>query len=46
VEDGKFKYRFEIWTINGESLKGEGDLVSIDTKGPTGTLGLGLETVE
>ncbi len=46
VEDGKFKYRFEIWTTNGESLKGEGSLVSIDTKGPTGTLGLGLETVE
>jgi len=46
VEDGKYKYRFEIWTATGENLKGDGTLVSIDTKGPTGTLGLGLESEE
>lgn len=40
VEDGKYKYRFEIWTLDGETLKDEGILVSIDTKGPSGTLGL------
>ncbi len=40
VEDGKYKYRFEIWTLDGETLKDEGMLVSIDTKGPSGTLGL------
>ncbi len=43
VEDGKFKYRFEIWTHNGENFTGIGSLVSIDTKGPSGTLGLGSE---
>lgn len=43
VEDGKFNYRFEIWTQNGESYKNVGSLVSIDTKGPEGRLGLGLE---
>jgi len=43
VEDGKFKYRFEIWTQNGENFTGVGSLVSIDTKGPSGTLGLGSE---
>jgi hypothetical protein len=40
VEDGKYKYHFEIWTLDGETLKDEGSLVSIDTKGPSGTLGL------
>jgi hypothetical protein len=43
VEDGKFKYRFEVWTLKGETLESEGNLVSIDTQGPAGTLGLGLE---
>jgi hypothetical protein len=43
VEDGKFKYRFEIWTQNGENFSGVGNLVSIDTKGPSGSLGLGSE---
>lgn len=41
VEDGKFNYRFEIWTLDGENLYSKGKLVSIDTKGPAGTLGLG-----
>jgi hypothetical protein len=40
VEDGKFKYRFEVWTLKGETLQSEGNLVSIDTQGPAGTLGL------
>jgi flagellar hook assembly protein FlgD len=40
VEDGKYKYRFEIWTLDGETLQEEGSLVSIDTRGPSGTLGL------
>ena len=43
VEDGKYKYRFEIWTLLGESLHSEGSLVSIDTEGPAGSLGLGPE---
>jgi hypothetical protein len=43
VEDGKFKYRFEVWTLEGETLAAEGKLVSIDTQGPAGTLGLGPE---
>jgi hypothetical protein len=43
VEDGKFKYRFEIWTQDGENYSGVGLLVSIDTKGPSGSLGLGSE---
>ena len=43
VEDGKYKYRFEIWTLTGEALHSEGRLVSIDTEGPAGTLGLGPE---
>jgi hypothetical protein len=43
VEDGRYKYRFEIWTLQGESLHSEGSLVSIDTEGPAGTLGLGPE---
>jgi hypothetical protein len=43
VEDGKFNYRFEIWTMDGESLQAKGKLVSIDTQGPTGTLGLESE---
>jgi hypothetical protein len=46
VEDGKFKYRFEIWTLEGENLKGEGSLVIIDTEGPAGTLGLGPDEQE
>ncbi|MBN2367275.1 MAG: PorV/PorQ family protein [Calditrichaeota bacterium] len=41
VEDGKFKYHFEIWTVEGEHLKSGGSLVSIDTEGPAGILGLG-----
>jgi len=40
VEDGKYKYSFEIWTLDGEKLQNEGSLVSIDTSGPSGTLGL------
>ena len=43
ADDGKFKYRFEVWTLNGETLAAEGNLVSIDTQGPAGTLGLGPE---
>ena len=43
VEDGKYKYRFEIWTLKGETLHSEGKLVSIDTQGPAGTLGMGPE---
>jgi len=43
VEDGKFKYRFEIWTQNGESYKNVDVLVSIDTEGPSGRLGFGGE---
>jgi hypothetical protein len=43
VEDGKFKYRFEIWTQNGESYQNVDALVSIDTQGPSGRLGLGQE---
>ncbi|MCK4894719.1 MAG: PorV/PorQ family protein [Calditrichia bacterium] len=43
VEDGKFNYRFEVWTLKGESLEAKGNLVSIDTQGPAGTLGLGTE---
>jgi hypothetical protein len=41
VEDGKFNYRFEIWTQKGENLSTTGSLVSIDTEGPAGTLKLG-----
>jgi len=43
VEDGKFKYRFEIHTQTGERLANGGSLVSIDTEGPEGRLGLGFE---
>jgi hypothetical protein len=43
VEDGKFNYRFEIWTQNGERYKNVDALVSIDTEGPSGRLGLGGE---
>jgi hypothetical protein len=43
VQDGKFKYNFEIWTQNGESYKNGGVLVSIDTEGPSGSLGLRSE---
>ncbi|MEJ2054352.1 MAG: PorV/PorQ family protein [Calditrichaceae bacterium] len=39
VEDGKFKYKFEIFTMDGESLESEGKLVTIDTQGPAGSLG-------
>ena len=39
VEDGKFKYKFEILTLDGESLKSAGNLVTIDTQGPAGSLG-------
>jgi len=41
VEDGKFNYKFEIWTQKGEKLSTTGSLVSIDTEGPSGTLKLG-----
>jgi hypothetical protein len=40
VEDGKFKYKFEILTTDGESLQSAGNLVTIDTQGPAGSLGL------
>ena len=43
VEDGKFNYQFEIWTQNGESYRNIGPLVSIDTEGPSGKLGLGYD---
>ncbi|MBN2009897.1 PorV/PorQ family protein [candidate division KSB1 bacterium] len=40
VEDGNFNYRFEVVTINGKNLTNEGGLVTIDTRGPEGSLGL------
>lgn len=43
VEDGKFDYRFEVYTENGERFRNVGTLVSIDTEGPEGRLGMGFE---
>ena len=38
VSDGRFSYRFEIWTQDGSKLRSEGALVAIDTAGPEGSL--------
>jgi hypothetical protein len=43
VADGRFCYRFVVQTESGKSLEGNGSLVSIDSKGPMGTLGLKQE---
>jgi len=40
VADGKFTYRFVVYTDTGKSLNASGLLVSIDSSGPIGTLGL------
>jgi hypothetical protein len=36
VDDGKFKYIFSINTVDGKDLNSEGQLVTIDSKGPEG----------
>jgi hypothetical protein len=40
VADGKFSYRFVVLTDTGKSLQANGSLVSIDSSGPMGILGL------
>lgn len=43
VPDGKFNYHFEVITANGKNLYTDGSLVSVDSRGPIGTLGLNDE---
>lgn len=40
VKDGTFGYRFDIITIDGKNSHADGSLVTIDSQGPEGTLGL------
>ncbi len=40
VADGSFDYRFEVVTSQGKSYSSSGSLVSIYTKGPSGSLGV------
>ena len=39
VHDGKFFYRFAVSTVAGETHHSDGTLVSINTAGPSGSLG-------
>ncbi|MEJ2634166.1 MAG: PorV/PorQ family protein [Calditrichia bacterium] len=43
VPDGKFTYHFLVVTSEGQSYESAGSLVSIDTQGPSGTLGMNSE---